>query len=114
NVVTAGYPNFNEIDDRIASLYRRYLGRDPKPLEKAVFRSQGIVDRIDEFPLELMAAQEYFDRAGNNDRVWLDAVFREIVGKAPNREEFDAWMRRYESLRFSRMELLRQLNSQVR
>ena len=65
-------------------------------------------------PLELMAAQEYFDLAGNNNLVWLEKVFQEIVKKRPSQIELDQWMRRYADLRYSRTELLRQLNSQVR
>lgn len=116
-VVTAGYPNFNrnEVDDRIIAMYRRYLMRDPTFLELAALRSTpGIIERLDQMPLELMAAQEYFDAAGNNNRVWLDAVFREIVKRSPSSTELEQWMQRYASLRYSRTALLQQLYGQVR
>lgn len=115
-VVTAGYPDFdrNAIDDRITAMYRRYLLREPTFLELAALRSTpGIIDRLDTLPLELMAAQEYFDAAGNNSRVWLDAVFREIVKRQPTTTELEQWMQRYNSLRSSRTELLRQLYAQA-
>ncbi|MFK7736553.1 MAG: YbaY family lipoprotein [Pirellulaceae bacterium] len=115
DVISAGYPNYNQVDREIQRLYRRYLGREPSSLELAVFRNTpGILDRIDELPLELMAGQEYYDATGNNNRVWLQAVFQEIVGQVPNSQELVAWTRRYEQLRGSRTELLRQLMSQAR
>jgi uncharacterized lipoprotein YbaY len=114
-VITAGYPNYNTLNERITDMYMQYLGRRPTTLELAALRATpGIESRLDLMPLELMAAQEYFDLAGNNDVVWLQKVFQEIVKKRPSQTELDQWMRRYSDLRFSRTELLRQLNSQVR
>lgn len=112
--MSAGYPNYNQIDEQIKAMYRRYLRRDPSYLELAALRSTpGIMDRLSTMPLDLMAAQEYFDAAGNNNRVWLEAVFQEIVKRPPTQVELDQWMQRYASLGYSRMELLRQLNAQV-
>lgn len=114
-VITAAYPNLNDVDDQLIALYRRYLRREPTFLELAALRTTpGIVDHLQNMPLELMAAQEYFDAAGNNNTVWLEKVFTEIVKRRPNRSEQEQWMRRYADLRFSRTELLRQLNAQVR
>lgn len=114
-VVKAGYPNFNDVNDRLIQMYRRYLGREPTYLELAALRATpGLVERIDELPLELMAAQEYFDAAGNHNRVWLEKVFEEIVRRRPSPSELEQWMLRYADLRYSRTELLRQLDSQVR
>ena len=111
-VVTAGYPNFNAVDDQLVQLYRRYLGRTPSVLELAALRSTpDIQRRLEQMPLELMAAQEYFDAAGNNNRVWLEKVFGEIVRRQPTRSELEQWLNRYADLRFSRTELLRQLYS---
>ncbi len=112
--VTAGYGSFGAFDDQVVQLYRRYLNRQPTYLELAAIRSTpGIADRLEALALELMAAQEYFDAAGNNNNVWLDAVFREIVKRPPTQRELAEWMRRFESLRYSRTELLRQLHAQV-
>jgi len=114
-VITAGYPNYNALNERITQMYQQYLGRRPTTLELAALRATpNIESRLDLMPLEIMAAQEYFDLAGNNDAVWLQKVFQEIVKKRPSQTELDQWMRRYSDLRFSRTELLRQLNSQVR
>ncbi len=114
-VITAGYPNYNALNERITQMYQQYLGRRPTTLELAALRATpNIESRLDLMPLEIMAAQEYFDLAGNNDAVWLQKVFQEIVKKRPSQSELDQWMRRYADLRFSRTELLRQLNSQVR
>ncbi len=114
-VITAGYPNYNTLNDRISAMYMQYLGRQPSTLELAALRATpGIETRLDQMPLELMAAQEYFDMTGNNDLVWLETVFQVIVKKRPTQTELDQWMRRYADLRYSRTELLRQLYSQVR
>jgi uncharacterized lipoprotein YbaY len=113
-VISAGYPNFNEMDDRLIALYRRYLNRDPTAIELAALRlNPNISSRLDQVPLELMAAQEYFDAAGNNNTIWLERVFQEIVKRRPSASEAQQWMNRYASLGYSRMELLRQLYSQV-
>jgi uncharacterized lipoprotein YbaY len=113
-VVSAGYPNYNAIDDQIISLYRKYLNRMPTNSELAALRfSPNITTRISSLPIELMAAQEYFDAAGNNNQLWLQKVFTEVLGRAPTQPEFDQWMKRYADLRFSRTELLRQLYSQA-
>lgn len=113
--VAVGYPNYNSLDDRIAQLYREYLGRQPTSLEFSALRqTPGIATRIDTLPLELMAAQEYFDLAGNNNAVWLRKVFQVIVKRQPSDDELIKWMKFYENLRFSRTEVLRELYKQVR
>jgi uncharacterized lipoprotein YbaY len=111
SVVTAGYPNFNSIDEQITGMYRQYLGRAPTSLELAALHTMpGIQDRLSRMPLELMAAQEYFDLVGNNNLAWLDRVFQTLLGRRPSQLEMDQWMRRFAELRFSRTELLRQLD----
>jgi uncharacterized lipoprotein YbaY len=115
SVVTASYPNYNALDEQIAVLYRRYLNRLPSNAELAALRisSPNLANRINTLPIELMAAQEYFDASGNNNPQWLRRVFTEVVGKAPTQVEGDQWMQRFAELRFSRTELLRQLYSQA-
>lgn len=114
-VVTAGYPNFNQIDEQFTAMYRHYLSRDPQPIELAVLHNTpSINERLRTFPLELMAGQEYFDAAGNNNQVWFEKVFEEIVKKRPSDAELAQWMQRYAELGYSRTELLRQLYSQAR
>lgn len=113
-VITAGYPNFNNISERITAYYRDYLGRPPTTLELAALRqTPGIETRIDTLPIELMAAQEYFDLVGNNNLIWLETVFQKVLGRKPTARELDQWNQRYAELRFSRTELLRQLNAQA-
>lgn len=112
--IKAGYPNYNNLDDRIARMYQEYLGRQPTSLEISALRqTPGIETRIETMPLELMAAQEYFDLAGNNNAVWLRKVFQVIVKRQPSDDELIKWMKYYENLRFSRTEVLRELNRQV-
>lgn len=113
-VVSAGYPNYNAVDEQLAAMYVKYLGRSPSSAELAALHlTPGLTTRLQTMPLELMAAQEYFDLVGNNNLAWLDRVFREIVGKRPSQDELAQWMRRYGEVNFSRTELLRQLNMQV-
>ena len=38
-------------------------------------------------------------------------VFGEIIGRTPSALEFDQWMRRFAELRYSRMEVLNQMQS---
>lgn len=112
SVVTAGYPNYNSLDDQIVAIYRQYLGRNPTVGELAALRfSPNIQNRLSTLPIEMMAAQEYYDASGNNNQVWLEKVFTTIVGKPPTPQEFDVWNRRMAELRNSRTELLRQLYS---
>ena len=113
-VVSVGYPNYNDLDDRLIAMYRRYLRRDPTFVELAALRvTPNIATRIDTMPLDLMAGQEYFDAVGNNNGVWLGSVFQEIVKRQPSSSEQEQWMRRFADLRYSRTELLRQLYSQA-
>ncbi len=112
SVVSAGYPNFNDFDDRLVNMYRKYLNRDPSFVELAALRATpNIASRMETMPLEIMAGQEYFDAAGNNNTAWLDRVFREIIKHPPSQSELQPWMQRYADLRYSRMDLLRQLVS---
>ena len=112
SVVTAGYPNYNSLDDQIVAIYRQYLGRNPTVGELAALRfSPNIQNRLSTLPIEMMAAQEYYDASGNNNQVWLQKVFTTIIGKPPTADELDAWNRRLAELRNSRTELLRLLYS---
>ena len=58
-----------------------------------------------------MASQEYFDRVGDNNSVWIRKVFGEVIGRTPSALEFDQWMRRFADVRYSRMEVLKQMKS---
>ena len=113
-VVSAGYPNYNALDDQIIALYRQYLKRMPTNAELAALHlSPNLAGRVSTLPIEMMAAQEYFDAAGNNNQLWLQKVFTEVLGRTPTQPEFDQWMKRYADLRYSRTELLRQLYAQA-
>lgn len=113
-VVAAGYMNYDSIRQQVTAAYQRYLGRPPSSIELAAWQQlPDIQYRLSTLPLELMGTQEYFDRAGDNNAIWVEKVFREIVGREPTATELDQWMRRFADLRYSRMELLRQLNSQT-
>jgi uncharacterized lipoprotein YbaY len=110
SVVTAGYPSYNAVNDQIAKIYMDYLGRAPTNGELAALQfAPNIQNKLSTLPIELMAQQEFYDRAGNNNQVWLQQVFSIIVGKQPTQAEYDQWSKRFADLRYSRTELLRQL-----
>lgn len=111
-VLTAGYANYDRISQNVTSSYQRYLGRNPSSIELAAWHQVPDVQfRLTQLPIELMASQEYFDRVGNNNLVWMRQVFGEVIGHTPSALELDQWMRRFADLRYSRMELLRQMKS---
>lgn len=113
-VVAAGYANYDAVSRQVAAAYQRYLGRQPTSLELAAWQQLPDIEfRITTMPLEIMAAQEYYDLTGNNNLVWMERVFKEVIGRSPNTQELDQWMRRFAELRYSRMELLRQLSAQA-
>jgi uncharacterized lipoprotein YbaY len=109
--MSAGYVNYNELDQRLVALYREYLGREPTAAELAASRVLGtnLNNTLERLPLKLMASQEYFDLARNNNDFWLTNVFGVIIGRTPNADEIVRWRQRFAELRFSRTELLRQL-----
>lgn len=106
--ISAGYSNYNQVDDRINALYRRYLGRAPALAELVAWRRLP-ADRLNTGQLDIMASQEFYDLTGNNSQDWIDRVFSEIVGKRPTAQELSQWMLHFDQLRRSRMELLNHL-----
>lgn len=110
-VVTAGYVNYNELDQRLIAIYREYLGREPTAAELAAARVLGtsVSNTLERLPLKLMASQEYFDLARNDNDFWLSNVFGVIIGRPPKPDELARWRQRFVELRYSRTELLRQL-----
>lgn len=111
-VITAGYPNYDVISQRVSENYQRYLGRRPSAVEIAAWHQIPDVQfRLSRLPLELMASQEYFDMVGNNNSVWIRKTFGEVIGRTPSALEFDQWMRRFADLRYSRLEVLNQMKS---
>lgn len=114
-VQTAGYNPADSYTTQIESAYRQYLGRLPTSVELAAwYQTPDLGFRVQRLPMELMATQEFYDRMGGNDYAWLQRVFQEVAGKQPSSFEMDSWMRRFSELRYSRMELLNQLQAQSR
>ena len=112
NVYTSGYINYDLITQRVTQAYERYLGRQPSSLELAAWHQVPDVEfRLSRLPHELMASQEYFDRVGDNNSVWIRQVFGEVIGRTPTALEFDRWVRRFADVRYSRMEVLKQMQS---
>jgi hypothetical protein len=110
SVVTAGYPNYNAATDQITKIYRDYLGRNPTNGELAALQFvPNMQTKLSRLPIELMAQQEFYDRAGNTNQAWLQQVFARIVGKQLTQTEYDQWNRRLSDLGNSRTALLDQL-----
>ncbi len=111
-LLTSGYANYDVVSQRVTSAYQRYLGRNPSAMELAAWHQVPDIDyRLSRLPLELMGSQEYFDRVGDNNLVWTRQVFGEIIGHTPAALELDQWMRRFADLRYSRTEVLNQMQS---
>ncbi len=111
-VVTAGYGSTvtETLLAQYTQIYRRYLGRDPSQMELAAFMiSSNPQAEVDVLPLNLMAGQQYYDAVGNNNTMWITSVFQQIIGRPPTVQERDQWLRYFNDLRGSRMEVLRQL-----
>ncbi len=111
-VITAGYGS--GVTDTLAAqftqIYRRYLGRDPNNSEVYVFmRSPDPQGEINNLPFNLMASQQYYDAVGNNNTMWITAVFQQIIGRQPTNQERDQWLVYFNQLRGSRVEVLREL-----
>ncbi len=114
NIVTASYTPADNYAQQINAAYQRYLGRMPTSVELAAwYQTPDLNYRVQRLPLELMATQEYFDRYGANDYAWVRQSFTEVIGKAPSSVEMDLWMRRFGELRYSRTELLNQMQMQA-
>lgn len=111
-----GYSNYNDLDDEVKRIYQRYLGRLPSATEMAAARILGNDAKTlqERLPLKLMASQDYYDLARNDNNFWLANVFGVIVGREASEAELEQWRRRFADLRFSRTELLRQLYQQAR
>ena len=110
--ISAGYPNYNQVDDRITSLYQQYLDRPPAMVELIAWRRLP-ANRINTAHLDIMASQEFFDLAGNNSQDWIERVFSNIVGKRPSAQELSQWLLHYDRLDRSRMELLNHLSTEA-
>jgi len=65
------YPDENGIRDWTEKLRR---GRDPLDVEA-----------------EILASDEYWERAGSNPAGWVDRLFRDTTGRPPSRQEFRFW-----------------------
>ena len=114
NFIQAGYAPSVDYQRQVAAIYQRVLRRMPTNMEfAALYRTPNVAAAVQRLPLDLMATQEYFMRSGGDNFTWTRQVFTEIVGHAPTSTEIDRWMRRFGELRYSRTELLNQLNMQA-
>ena len=103
----AGYGSYDSISQQVTAAYQRYLGRPPTTTELAAWHQMPDINyRLTTLPMQFLGSQEYYDRAGNNNLVWLERVFTEMVGRPPSPTELDQWNRRFADVRYSRTEIL--------
>ena len=109
-VISAGYGG-NELQmAQFRQLYLRYLGRVPYDIEQAAFLYAADPNaELNSLPISLMSSQEYFDAVGNNNTMWITNVFEKIIGRPPSTQEREQWLKYFNDLRGSRVDVLRQL-----
>lgn len=77
----------------IAPAYRQLLGREADPAGLAAWiplLTSGMT--VEQFESNVLASPEFSTNAGGTDAAWLDAVYRKLLGRAPDTAGFDTWM----------------------
>jgi hypothetical protein len=79
--------------DLIIKDYQQYLGRTPGTLEVAGWVSAYQHGATDEQVMAgFLSSPEYYQNAGNTVKTWLDAVYRDVLGRNPDAGGEQAWM----------------------
>ncbi|MEM8670001.1 MAG: YbaY family lipoprotein [Planctomycetota bacterium] len=103
--------SYDQINLSVSKAYLRYLDRQPTSLELTAWHHlPDVGSRLSHLPVELMASEEYFDRIGGNNTMWLRRVFQEVNGRAPTASEYNDWTRRFAIARYSRVTFLDQIS----
>jgi hypothetical protein len=77
----------------IVTDYQQLLGRTPAPAEVAGWVAATRLGMTDEQVLAgFTASAEYYQRAGGTDRAWIDALYRDLLGRTPAMAEENAWL----------------------
>jgi hypothetical protein len=82
-------------DRLVAGWYRQYLNRYPDPAGMRSFMDQ-IASGTDPRYIQatILASNEYYELHGSDPGRWVQAVYRDVVGRRPDRREFGYWMDR--------------------
>jgi hypothetical protein len=79
--------------DLIVKDYRQYLGRTPTDPEVAywtVVRQGGATDA--QVAAGFLSSPEFYRDAGNNDKAWVDALYRDLLGRGARAGEDAYWL----------------------
>jgi hypothetical protein len=73
--------------------YRQLLGRTPAPIEVAGWIAAMRLGMTDEQVLASFGgSNEYYQRAGGTDRLWIDSLYRDLLGRIPAVTEENGWL----------------------
>lgn len=82
-----------EVYRQIDALYRQYLGREGEPNG---LRGWGdlILSGVPlgEIKAGMLGSTEFFDTAANNPAVWVDQLYRRVLGRAATPQEVHHWV----------------------
>src|SRR4051794_20125612 len=82
-------------DRLVADWYRRYLNRYPDPPGMRSFMDQ-IASGTDPRYVQasILASNEYYELHGSDPGRWVSAMYRDVVGRPPDRRAYGYWMDR--------------------
>jgi uncharacterized lipoprotein YbaY len=107
--VSAG---FGSDTSRITDYYRRYLGRDPRPLELSEWSryiaSGSAPQPWTEFQVQLLGSSEFYERSGNSPGGFVTRLYQQVTGRAPSSQELKSWQDRLQRLAGNRATLARE------
>jgi uncharacterized lipoprotein YbaY len=107
--VSAG---FGSDTSRITDYYRRYLGRDPRPLELSEWSryvaSGSAAQPWTEFQVQLLGSGEFYERSGNSPGGFVTRLYQQVTGRAPSSQELKSWQDRLQRLAGNRANLARE------
>jgi hypothetical protein len=74
--------------------YLKYLGRSPDETGLAFWVDQLRYGALTDEQLEagFIGSPEYYARAGGTDRAWVDAMFENLLGRAPDAQGENYWV----------------------
>jgi hypothetical protein len=80
--------------DLIVKDYQQYLGRTASASDIAYWvavRQNGASDA--QVAAGFLSSPEFYGRAGNNDKAWVDALYRDLLGRGARADEEAYWLR---------------------
>ncbi len=88
------HPEF--LEDWVDVSYQTYLGRTPDLAGRDFFVAELQAGRMDSqyVDIGILGSEEYFQRAGGTNRAYLTAIYRDVLGRAPDQQGLDYWTSR--------------------